>query len=48
MRIFRHYDDLPKFVETLFCEQDNLQVLCKTCHDEKTKLEIQLKKYKQK
>jgi hypothetical protein len=44
----RTYDDLPKFVETLFCEQENLQVLCKCCHDEKTKLEIQLKKYKMK
>lgn len=32
-------DDLPGFVNRLFCEQDNLQVLCKTCHDEKTKLE---------
>jgi hypothetical protein len=44
----RSYEDLPRFVETLFCEQDNLQVLCKSCHDEKTKLEIQLKKFKQK
>jgi 5-methylcytosine-specific restriction endonuclease McrA len=32
-------DDLPGFVNRLFCEQDNLQVLCKTCHDAKTKLE---------
>ena len=39
-------EDLPKFVETLFCEQDNLQVLCKTCHDQKTKLEKQLKQFK--
>ena len=31
--------DLPGFVDRLFCEQENLQVLCKTCHDEKTKLE---------
>ena len=31
--------DLPGFVERLFCEQDNLQVLCSNCHDEKTKLE---------
>ena len=31
--------DLPAFVEKLFCEQDNLQVLCETCHDKKTKLE---------
>lgn len=44
----RKYDDLPGFVETLFCEQDNLQVLCKECHDEKTNLEKQLKKYKMK
>ena len=31
--------DLPGFVERLFCEQDNLQVLCTDCHDHKTKLE---------
>jgi 5-methylcytosine-specific restriction endonuclease McrA len=32
-------DDLPGFVERLFCEVDNLQVLCTTCHDKKTQLE---------
>jgi 5-methylcytosine-specific restriction endonuclease McrA len=32
-------DDLKGFVERLFCEQEHLQVLCKTCHDTKTKLE---------
>ena len=32
-------NDLPGFVERLFCEQDNLQVLCTTCHDAKTKSE---------
>jgi len=31
--------DLPGFVERLFCEIDNLQVLCEKCHDVKTKLE---------
>jgi len=31
--------DLPGFVERLFCEQENLQVLCETCHDQKTKAE---------
>jgi 5-methylcytosine-specific restriction endonuclease McrA len=31
--------DLAGFVERLFCEQDNLQVLCESCHNEKTKLE---------
>ena len=29
-------NDLPGFVERLFCEVDNLQVLCTTCHDKKT------------
>jgi 5-methylcytosine-specific restriction endonuclease McrA len=32
-------DDLPGFVERLFCEVDNLQVLCTTCHDRKTQNE---------
>jgi 5-methylcytosine-specific restriction endonuclease McrA len=31
--------DLPGFVERLFCESDNLQVLCEKCHDVKTKEE---------
>lgn len=33
------YDDLPQFVSNLFCEQDNLQVVCSPCHDVKTKRE---------
>jgi len=28
--------DLPSFIEGLFCEVDNFQVLCKTCHDAKS------------
>lgn len=32
----RSYDDLPGFVERLLCEADGLQVLCVTCHREKT------------
>jgi 5-methylcytosine-specific restriction endonuclease McrA len=28
--------DLPGFVERLFCEIDNLQVLCEKCHNVKT------------
>ena len=32
-------NDLPGFVERLFCEVDNLQVLCTTCHDKKTQNE---------
>ena len=33
------YEDLPAFVENLFCEKENLQVLCTLCHDKKTKEE---------
>lgn len=31
--------DLPDFVENLFCSGENLQCLCKTCHNAKTKLD---------
>lgn len=31
--------DLAGFVERLFCEADNLQVLCETCHNRKTAAE---------
>jgi len=30
-------EDLPGFVDRLFCEQENLQVLCEACHNIKTK-----------
>ena len=29
-------EDLPTFIERLFCEVDGLQVLCNECHDKKT------------
>ena len=29
-------EDLPRFVANLFCEVDNLQLLCKECHKKKT------------
>jgi 5-methylcytosine-specific restriction endonuclease McrA len=32
-------NDLPGFVERLFCETDNLQVLCEQCHNFKTQKE---------
>jgi 5-methylcytosine-specific restriction endonuclease McrA len=32
----RSAKDLPGFVERLFCEIDNLQVLCNVCHTKKT------------
>jgi 5-methylcytosine-specific restriction endonuclease McrA len=33
------YQDLPKFVERLYCGEDGLQVLCKQCHQIKTNKE---------
>ena len=35
----KSYDDLPRFVKNLFCEEDNYQALCKPCHKLKTDLE---------
>lgn len=35
----KDYDDLPSFVSRLFCEKDNLQVLCHSCHKVKTQEE---------
>lgn len=35
----KDYSDLPGFVERLYCEADNLQVLCKACHHIKTQEE---------
>jgi 5-methylcytosine-specific restriction endonuclease McrA len=28
----KSFDDLPVFVERLFCEQEHLEVICKPCH----------------
>ena len=35
----KSYEDLPAFVSTLFCEEDNLQVICSACHSVKTQEE---------
>lgn len=32
-------DDLSEFAKKLFCDAERLQVLCKTCHNEKTRAE---------
>jgi 5-methylcytosine-specific restriction endonuclease McrA len=40
----KSYEDLPQFVETLFCEEDNLQVLCNDCHAIKTAKERKARK----
>lgn len=37
-----------KIIERLFCEVDRLQVLCKDCHDEKTKKEKEIDKARRK
>ena len=33
------YNDIPRFVERLFVEEEGLQVLCDLCHNEKTNKE---------
>lgn len=30
------FTDWDEFIENLYCELDNLQVLCWSCHEEKT------------
>lgn len=32
----KSFEDLPLFVKRLFCSSDDLQVLCKPCHRNKT------------
>lgn len=41
------YDDLPGFVERMFCEADGFQVLCKECHQTKTNEERKCRTGKQ-
>lgn len=36
---FTNWDD---YIERMFCEKNNLQVLCRKCHDAKTKREKEL------
>lgn len=38
----RSLADLPAFVSNLFCEEDNLQCLCHSCHKEKTSADKEL------
>lgn len=33
------FTDWNTYVDRLFCEQDNLQLLCKSCHDKKSERE---------
>lgn len=39
-------EDLASFVTTLFCEIDNLQCLCHTCHKEKTSADKELGRHR--
>ena len=42
----KDYSDLAGFVQRLYCEADNLQVLCSTCHLAKTNSERQTRRKK--
>ena len=33
-----------EYIKRMFCDKDNFQILCTTCHSEKTKLEKESKK----
>lgn len=35
----KSYEDLAGFCKRLFCEKDNLRVLCKSCHKKRTQEE---------
>lgn len=35
--VLKTWDDLVPFTKTLFCDTNNLQVLCKPCHKIKSK-----------
>ena len=38
------YDDLPGFVERLFCGEEGMQVLCDDCHSKKSKEENRVRR----
>lgn len=38
------FEGWDKLIERMFCEADNLQVLCKACHDTKTQEEKEIAK----
>ena len=40
----KSYEDLPGFVERMFCEKQGFQVLCKDCHQLKTNNEREERK----
>ena len=40
------YQDLPQFVERLYCSEDGLQVLCSECHRKKSNEERKTGVYK--
>jgi hypothetical protein len=37
-------NDMNTYIETLFCEPENIQILCKPCHLTKSAVEQQLRK----
>ena len=40
------FEDWPTYMDRLYCEADNLQVLCKPCHKDKTNEERKERKKK--
>jgi len=38
------FKDIGTFIDRLFCDPDNIQVICKTCHDSKSEEERKIRK----
>jgi 5-methylcytosine-specific restriction endonuclease McrA len=43
--IIEGYQGLEVFAERLFCDVENLDLLCKNCHDSKSQMEVSMRKY---
>ncbi len=41
---YKGFEGYDIYIPRMFCEIDNLQVLCKSCHDAKSKIENEIRK----
>jgi len=43
--IVKGWESWDVYIERLFCDVENLACLCKNCHESKTSIEVQMRKY---
>jgi 5-methylcytosine-specific restriction endonuclease McrA len=43
--IIKGWESWDVFIDRLFCGVENLDLLCKNCHDSKTRMEVEMRKY---